>query len=581
MNRIKKSSFYLATVLVLSVMAWACSDFLEEKPKGFLSEESLANEQGLNAALIGAYALLDGMNDENVNTWTANPHNWIFGSITSDDAYKGSEQTDFPEFTQLEIYQWSSGNSLINDKWVMSYEGVVRANSVVKIANQVEGMDEATKARLVAEARFLRAHYHFELYKVWGNVPYFTEADEDLVKSNEGVDPLGDAIADVEAAIPGLPPTQADRGRIDQIAARAYLGKLYMYKYGHTQDAGDLQLAKAQLDQVVGARDLAPCLKDVFQSETDTHEEHLFSVQSATNDGSNSRNANWLNQLAFPAGPEFGCCGFHQPSQNLVNAYKVDANGLPLLDTYNDSDLSETAGAAQRVDPRLDLTVGRDGVPFLDWAVHGPNWIRDRAFSGPYSPKKFIHYKAEPASGGGWNNNAYNAINFPIIRVADAMLLLAEAEVELNNLVRAEQLVNMVRERAGNCAQGALVVEGGSSVITDNISDAGITWATYDVQPYPVGTFATNGQDFARKAVRFERRLELALEGHRFFDLRRWGVAAETLNAFVAHARQTRSYYANATTYNETTHRWFPIPIAQITANTINGQQILKQNAPW
>lgn len=577
----KKIIIYSISIGVLFAGMWACSDsFLEEEPKGFLSESNLANADGVNAALIGAYALLDGMNDENVNTWTANPHNWIFGSITTDDAYKGSEQTDFPEFTQLEIYQWSSGNSVMNDKWVMSYEGIVRANSAIKLLGLADE-EVPDRNRLEAEAKFLRAHYHFELYKVWGNIPYFTEEDETYIKSNENVDPLGDAIADLEDAISELPPSQSDMGRIAQVGARAYLGKMYMYRYGDTGEASDLNAAKTQLDLVVDPAALAPCFKDVFQSETEGTNGHLFSVIAAINDGSNSRNANWLNQLAFPAGPEFGCCGFHQPSQNLVNAYKVDVNGLPLLDNFNDSDLEEEGLATQRVDPRLDLTVGRDNVPFLDWAIHTPEWIRDRAFSGLYSPKKFIHYKAEPVSGGGWNNNANNGLDFPIIRMADVMLLLAEAEVELGNLGRAEELVNHIRERAGNCAQGDLQEAGGSTVITNDIDDGDITWADYEVAEYPVGTFNTQGQDFARKAVRFERRLELALEGHRLFDLRRWGNGAEVLNTFVAHAAETRSYYDNAETYDNTRHRWFPIPIAQITANTRAGEQILKQNSPW
>jgi hypothetical protein len=582
----KKSIIYN---LVFMLLLWACSSsFLEEPPRGFLAESQLESEAGVNTALLGAYSLLDGMNLDNNNTWSANPWNWQFGTITSDDSYKGSEQTDFPEMTQLEIYQWTSGNAIMNDKWVQSYEGVNRANSTLKLLAKVTDISDADKKRIEGESRFLRAYYHFELYKVWGNVPYFTEEDEEFIKSNVGVDPLGDAIKDVEAAVPLLPATQAQRGRVDQFAAKAFLGKLYMYL--ETPDAAK---AKAQLDPVVNAKSLAPCLKDIFQTATENHEEALFSVQASTNDGGNSRNANWLNQLAFPAGPAFGCCGFMQPSQDLVNAYKVGADGLPELDfdTFDDADLDPENDF---VDPRIDLTIGRDGVPFLDWGVHAPNWIRDRAFSGPYSPKKHIHYKAEPVSTGGWNNNANNGINYPVIRLADAILLLAEAEVLLGNVPRAEELVNMVRVRAGNCAQGAWVKvpdgadEGdapdetfsGTEVIASkaDINGSHNDWAKYKVEPYPTGTLTAEN---AMAAVRYERRLELALEGHRFFDLRRWKIAAQVLNNFVTKTKASRSYYNDAATYDETKHRWFPIPQNQINANTIGGEQILKQHPQW
>jgi hypothetical protein len=520
--------------------------------------------------------MLDGYNT-GANTWAANPVNWIMGSITTDDAYKGSEQTDFPEFTQIEIYQWSAGNSVPNDKWVQLYEGIARANAAVKLVGQAAGqLSTADAERIEGEARFLRAYYHFELYKVWGNVPYFTEADADFVKSNENVDPLGDAIADLEAAVALLPVSQSERGRVDQIAAKAFLGKLYLYL--PTPDAAK---AKAVLDDVVAARTLAPCLKDIFSLEAENHESALFSMQASFASGLNANDANWLNQLAYPGGGPFGCCGFHQPSQNLVNAFKVDANGLPIFDNFDNTEETETMGGSTIVfDPRLDLTVGRDGVPYWDWGVHDRTWIRDYGFSGPYSPKKFTQYQADPVATGGWNNNALSGVDFPIIRLADAMLLLAEAELTLGNPGRAEQLVNLIRARAGNCAQGPddPDYEGPLSVV-DDIADASITWATYDVQPYPVGTFAAD-EDFAWKAVKKERRLELALEGHRFFDLQRWGDAEQVLNDFTASAAARRPYYAGASTFTSR-HKWFPIPTIQINAFTRQGEQFLKQNTGW
>lgn len=577
----KKIVIYSSIFVLFIGFLWACkSDFLEEEPKGFLSGETLANAAGVEAALIGAYAVLDGHND-GANNWTANPHNWIMGSITSDDAYKGSEQTDFPEFTQLEIYQWSANNGVINPKWVMLYEGVVRSNTTISLLNDATDVSEDNAKRIRGEALFLRSYYHFELYKVWGHVPYFTEKDTEFIKSNEGVSALDSAIADVEAAIALLPESQAQVGRVNQIAARAFAGKLYLYG-----PAKNPTKAKEHLDIVASKKKLARCFKEVFQMTTDNNEEILFAVQASINDGGNANNANWLNQLAYPGGGgSFSCCGFHQPSQDLVNAYQVDpVTGLPML---NPTDLPNPSSTANVLDPRIDFTIGRDEVPFLDWGIHAPNWIRDRAFSGPYSPKKFAHYKANPSSQGGWNNNATNAINYPIIRLADAILLLAEAEVMLGNLSRAQELVNMIRERAGNCAQGGLVDGGGPEVITDNLADPAITWATYKVETYPAGHPSFASAAAAMEAVRLERRLELALEGHRFFDLRRWnydepGYAATILNTFTSRAGTDwgRSYYKDAETY-EAKHEWYPIPTPQINANTVGGERILKQNAGW
>jgi hypothetical protein len=338
--------------------------------------------------------------------------------------------------------------------------------------------------------------------------------------------------------------------------------------------------AKAMLDPIVNATALSPCQRDVFEYESENDPEALFSVQMSLSNDAQARNSNWLNQLAQPniSGGVTTCCGFHQPSQNLVNAFKVDANGLPLLDTFNDAPLDPDDDV---VDPRLDLTVGRDDVPYWDWAIHGPSFIRSRSYSGPYSPKKMQPYNTSPLVAGGWNGKANNGVNVPIIRLADAMLLLAEAEVQLGNLGRAEELVNMIRVRAAGCAQGPLAT--GSASVLNDINSGLITWADYDVKPYPVGTFVDEGADFARKAVRFERRLELALEGHRFFDIRRYddmepGYAANLLNAFTADVE--RGYYEEAEAY-EAKHRWFPFPTQQVQLSIVNGEPTLKQNEGW
>jgi hypothetical protein len=321
------------------------------------------------------------------------------------------------------------------------------------------------------------------------------------------------------------------------------------------------------------------------------------------NDGRNNdgHNSNWGERLNFPhSGSPYGCCGFHQPSQNLVNFYAVDADGLPVANAnpaasapWNTNSANFTAGAATAVDPRLDWTVGRDNVPYKDAGLHLPSWIRAPAYGGFYSPKKNVHEKgAGVESTVGWTPTNMNAVNMHIFRYADALLLLAEAEVEAGSLEEARRLVNLIRARAGQRVQGcglpsnqgaadAVVARypacRGDSRIAVPINDPSVTWATYRVRPY-AAPFAGPAQ--ARTAVRNERRLELAMEGHRFFDLRRWGTFQQVLNDYVAVERTRRPHLTAA---QQVTDRYkvYPIPNLQIELSKSGGQQQLKQNTGW
>jgi hypothetical protein len=315
--------------------------------------------------------------------------------------------------------------------------------------------------------------------------------------------------------------------------------------------------------------------------------ETIWAFQASTNDGEpNGNNANYGERLNFPySGSHFGCCGFNQPSQNLVNFYRVDANGLPLAITdpnnWNASNANFTASNKAAVDPRLDWTVGRDSVPYKDWGLYSTadGWVRDLVNGGPYSPKKNAHEKASGAeSNVGWQNTQLNSVNIHLYRYADLLLLLAEALVETGNLEGARTLVNQVRARAGVTAQGP-----GTSraTIAVPINDPSITWAVYKVGPYP--TFPN--QAYARDAVRAERRLELAMEGQRLFDLRRWGIADATLNAYIngvgGGAEKARRLYLGSAEPFAARHRWYPIPDRQIQLSQSNGQPTLKQNTGW
>ncbi len=559
----KRIKVIISALLLAGIIAISCSeDFLEVAPQASFSQEVLENETGVQAALISAYSMLDGwQNDGSAfqsQPWPNSSSNWIFGSVASDDAHKGSTPSDQPEILEVELFRWAPGNTYFDSKWRAMYEGISRANTALNLLANAE--DIANPNPIAAEARFLRAHYHFDLWKLWVNVPYMLETYDPLEKrSNTDDDVISLIIQDLQFAADNLPATQGEIGRASEGAARAYLGKAYLYNQ-------DFANAKQEFDLVVnsGLYELLPSVADIFTAELENAGEHLFSIQASANDGStNGANGNWGDRLAYPhEGSPFGCCGFHQPSQNLVNAHKTDPNGLPLLDTFDDSDVTIT----DPVDPRLDWTVGRDDVPFKEWGPHQSFWIRDRNWAGPYSQKKFLPAPGD-ASLVGWRPEQLSPINVPIIRYADVLLMLAEAEVELGNLERARELVNMVRTRAG---QSAIGPDG----LSTSLDDSGITWATYNVGTYDDPWTDT---DLARKAVRHERRLELALEGHRFFDLKRWGVASEVLNNYLTTEAETRAYLSDSNGF-EDRHMRLPIPSLQIELNKVEGGSLYTQN---
>jgi len=571
----------LFLVVAVIGLVFACSeDFLELAPQGSLDGAALESPAGIEASLVSAYSLLDGWNGQwgNFGPWGRDAGHWIWSNVASDEGHKGSDASDIADITQIELYQWLPSNGLLDDFFQSRFEGIARVNATMNLNNGSESIESSRQAEIDAEARFLRAHYHFEVWKVFKNVPYYIETDVDFRKANDQ-DILPSIIADFQAAANGLPTVQAQVGRASKGAAQAMLGKAYMHN-------GQFSEAKSQLDAVVssGQYALTDCFHDNFNAAMENSSESIFAVQFSVNDGDpGANNANYGTRLGYPhSGSPFGCCGFNQPSQDLVNSYKTDANGLPLIDGTDISPINPTAITAS-IDPRLDWTVGRDDVPYYDHGTHQPEWIRDRNFGGPYSPKKTQYHSdqvdqfSSASSAGAWGPQA-SAINYNIIRYADVLLLLAEAEVELGNLGRAQELVNMVRTRAGNCAQGPGTSGADIQVAAD---DASITWANYNV-----GTYDAPWSDAtaARNAVRLERRIELAMEGHRMYDLRRWGVLAQTMNSYFAanNARSDddlskRRYLSESFTV-EAKHDAFPLPGVQVDLSEVDGTSMLKQN---
>ncbi|MBC6995039.1 RagB/SusD family nutrient uptake outer membrane protein [Neolewinella lacunae] len=550
----------IAAICCISALFLTCSEeFLETAPQGTLNSQSLADENGINLALVSAYSRLDGWASDwgaVSNPWGMSGSNWIFGSVSTDDAYKGSEPTDFPTFTQIELYQWQPNQPDLNDKFLAVYDGIRRANETIALINENLDLADDVRDRLMGEAKFLRAHYHMEAWKFWKAVPFIEEDQTDFKEPNDqDIFPL--IVADFVEAESKLPTSQADLGRATKGAANAMLGRLYMLNRDFTN-------AAAALNKVTGYS-LNPCFHDMFSFDGENGPEMIFSIQASVGDGvPDVQNGNFSDRLAFPhAGSPFGCCGFHQPSQNLVNAYRTTEDGLPALDNSSD----ENPGVDEPVDPRIDWTIGRDGIDYLGHGEHNPTWIRDRSWAGEYSAKKFTYAPGE-GNTVSWNPAHLNPINVPIIRYADVLLMQAEIDVENGNLEAARAKVNQIRERAGNCAQGV----GATPVPLDDES----TNANYVVSTYDTPWTDANA---AREAVRLERRLELALEGHRWFDLVRYGTDyyKSTMNAYLDREQQRRQYM-QAHNNVEDKHTRYPIPTQAILLSQIDGVPTLQQN---
>src|SRR6202521_2875081 len=482
MKIVAKHPLLLGTALltIATGALYGCKDFLSNAaaPQGTLDQSTLANRAVVEGTLIGAYRTLDCTNS--VGAWGCAASNWVWGSVAADDSYKGSNATDQPPINDIEGYHWGTpdADSYLAQKWQISYEGVVRANSTLRLLKQVvtgsPGEFAVAEANAIAgEALFLRAHYHFEAWRMWGNIPYYREDETDFRKPNEtSALAAADILKDLDSAIKLLPltPRNGQKARATAWTAKAYKGRVQVY-------TGQWAAAITTLTDVQnnGPFALETSFDRVwtgFQAFSNGPET-IWAYQASANDGEpNGQNANWGERLNFPySGSHFGCCGFNQPTQNLVNFYQVDANGLPLAlsspGTWNTSDADFSGGPANltAVDPRLDYTVGRDGVPYRDWGLYlcdptpalciKQGWVRDPGNGGFYGPKKNVEEQASGAeSKVGWQNTQLNSVNIHLYRYADLLLLLAEAQVETNDLAGATANVNLVRARAGVTAQG-------------------------------------------------------------------------------------------------------------------------------
>ena len=548
---------FLTYFLSASMLFVSCSDdFTDINPVGALSDASLQNATGVDLLLVGAYSMLDGIRQNHGADWHVAADNWWM-DVLADDAHKGSTDGDQADLLALELYTWDTTNPYLENNWRAIFAGINRSNSVINLINTSD--DPSLFTVEMAQARFLRGHYNFELQKKWVNVPFISDenfAASEFNQPNSG--PIWSQIeADFAYAAANLPVsrggTYSEPGRPIRSTAFAYHGKALLYQSKWSE-------ALVSLENTINSGDYA-LASDYFsnwRSDGENGPGMVFAIQFAA-DGGQSFQGNRGGTLNMPIGPMTGglCCGFYQPTQNLANAFQTDSNGLP-LSNWASSDIVNDAGIetaepftphAGNLDPRIDYTIARRGVEFNGFGPFtGKENIRASFtdISGPYMKKKNFYTAGDDSNRGtgGWGEQR-TGINYHIIRYADVLLMAAEAAAESGALEKARGYVNQVRLRAKNSP----TADSGPNYVIDTYNSA---WT--DVSA-------------ARTAVRHERRIELGVEGHRLFDLRRWGNMVETLNAYIQHEGRTIPPFAARVNPVSSKHTALPIPLNAIDSS--------------
>ena len=614
LNNMKKAIIYSAMALASLTMTSCGDSFLLIDPAGSVSEATLTTESGIDMVLTGAYSSFNSMTQ---TAWMGygSLFNFVYGDVVGGDANKGSTAGDQPDWTQLETFTFSASNGYISGKWNSVYEAVKRANNVLKMA---EDMGDAlpNKSVIEAQAKFIKAVWMFEGIKMFGAaIPYITledyKANTDPQVGN--IDESGSYIyvwdkveADLKEAIAGLPAdwnSTGEYGRATSWMAKAVLAKMYMYwasPYNGNMSSNPAKMSEAKsilkdiIDNGVDAKGQKYKLIDHYgdlynanSPDCDWGGEGVFDVQLTISGTQTDTNAIASNPAIGQAGASgLGGWGFYQPSYDFANSFIVDANGLPLstadyraqprltqMVTTAAGDVPQT-DLTVYVDPRIDFTMGRFNVPFLDYgtptALNG--WVRDPNNAGLYMNKKNLPYISDRGSTSVSTAPASSAKNYHVIRFADILLLYAECLINDGDLSGALDYINQVRARAANDFVKADATTVGTYSLDDKVNGKTVAGAAGN---YRVGLYtAFASKDEAITALRAERRAELGMEGHRWFDLARWGVAADVLNDYVTYEG---AFFPNK--YSNYGKNWvmFPIPYNQIV--TAMGR--FKQNADW
>lgn len=554
-----KHTAIAAAIAAMTLATTSCNDFLDLKPTGNFSDAQIdgtATEGFIASAYAGLEAHFFGNNEAFAGPVT----NWVF-DVRSDDALKGgSDLTGEGYILQLELSNITSDNAVILDKWRNDYYAISRVH---KAMNAIADTNADDKEALMGEMKLLRAYFYFDLIRIFKQVPYFNENDDpngkraDEYSRQQIFDFIKKDIADAYAT---MPETQSQKGRFDKYAAAALMAKVCAF----TSDWADVE---KYADYVTGSHryELYDNYGDMSKIEYNNRKESVMAIQFST--ANNNAHINWSNLLNTTCsdGNLFGNGDdFFLASQNLVDAFATDDNGLPYLDgsehivkntvdaAANDGRGQVTAYYAGNIDPRLDFTVGRLGMPFRGH-TYNLKWCRAYNTFGEYSGKKGLIDPSSPDMVNGFPWGA-SGLNFCLIRYADIVLLKAEALIEQGkNLDEARTLINEVRQKAQRSIDGSYTPQ-----------DINPSHASYNVGLYPAEGWT---QEYARKAVRMERRLELAMEGNRWFDLVRWNTVVPTVNAYMKSEEKHHAYYAGSAISEDEVY--LPVPYDEV--NNSNG----------
>lgn len=577
--------YFITGCLILLMISSCNNDFLEIRPFGSVSEETLLSEKGIDGVLTGAYRALLGRSTYHASTYLYPGNDTRIGSESGVNLYS--------------VFTYTPADGYVLGKWEYLYLGVARSNTVLSQLKKVENINPNTKLQFEAEARVLRAYFHFYLTQLFKNVPWIDETVEYTARNYlvpNAVDIYPYIEADLKFATNNLTETKSQVGRVNKWAAKSLLAKVYMFQHKYAE-------AKSLLDDIIANGKTSNGLEYGLQAEYNLNfiqrgknsKEAVFVAEMSVNDGSTTgANANPEYYYNGPYGsPATSCCGWGAATFDLVEAYKTDPeSGLPLLDTYyetpfvNDNGVESSAPFTPHqgtIDSRLDWTIGRRGIPYRDWGVFpGKAWVRNQRTSGPYVAIKNISEQATVTRDllGNKTNNPVN-----LIRFADVILWAAECEIEVGSLQKAEEYVNMVRARAANPVSWVYKYIDNSKPLS---GFSNIPAANYKVGLY-TGQFAANGKSYARKAVRFERRLEFAYEGHQYVDMARWNghdFAMDTeMNSFFK--REAPKLLNSANLYHQgifvkNKNEYLPIPQRQIDLSVkADGESVLVQNPGW
>ena len=549
----------------------SCSSFLDDQvPQGTLTQDEVKDPKYVDNVILSAYAGLVTIEDMNSSFSL-----WNYDT-RSDDAYVGgANDNDGGEFHVMEKAKGIMTTDWpYSDIWNRFYKYLSRVSLSLDMLSEAD-QGNATIQQRTAEMKFLRAYGHFQLKRLFKNIPFvnrlhMTEDDYNNLSNTEYTNDEGwqQIINDLEDAYKVLPVTQVDKGRPTKAAAAAFLAKVYLYKAYHQDDTKSHRVTsinEAELKKVIEYTD--PSNYSGYGLESDLHnnfrpeeqfengKEAIWSIQYSKNDGTTYGNLNFAYRLIVPCvqGILDSGCDFYKPSINLVNAYRTNADGLPLVDaTAADYEV----GSSQTVDPRLFETVGVPGTPYMFndnfMMSKTKNWGRG---NGDYGYNVSLKHNVDPALLDIYLFNADNqlasSMNRIVFRYADVLLMRAEAYAQLGQTGQAIDLVNQVRDRAIGLVN--------ASVVSRYASKFNVHYA---IKRYN-GTYS---KEEAINIVKTERRLELAMESERFFDLVRWGDAAQVINKFYTEESKKLNFLSGAQ-FTADKNEYLPIPDKQYSAS--------------